>query len=247
MLKNVLVCLDKSAASSPCQQAATDFAKNYGAVLTGLCVEKPLRMGSVYSAGELMTGTDGPARVDRPGVAQLFPGGSTMWSRSHDIPRAAQAFDLIVTDRNELESALVREAARPVMLVSEPGGALEKIAVAYDGSPGADRALALAVDIALHWRAGKPEIVLLAAVGNSRESREFLRPASRYLRLYDVAFTSHIATGPAADALVRLAEEEGANLLCMGAFGHSLARDLFAGSTTQGVMRLWKKPLLLSP
>lgn len=169
------------------------------------------------------------------------------------IPLVARAFDLVVIGRGDkpdsalgsVASTLVRGLACPVLLVSGEPSPLSRIALAYDGSLGANRALALTADIASHWKGDDVAVVLIGVDSGNNAVREAFIEAERYLDTYHLAHRSHILEGPAAELIVEVAAREKAELLVMGAYGHSRARELLLGSTTQNVIERWKGELLL--
>jgi nucleotide-binding universal stress UspA family protein len=171
-----------------------------------------------------------------------------------EIVHAAQATDLVVLGRGGAETdsllgsvtgAIVRHVRRPVLLVPEWRQPLEKIVVAYDGSIGSDRALAIAADLAVHYREVNPEVVLVGITRHELDPLAFLEAARRYLNAYDIPHRVRTAPGEAGVLINALALNEDASLLCMGAYGHSLVREALLGSTTQQIVHLWRRPLLL--
>src|SRR6266567_3590815 len=124
-----------------------------------------------------------------------------------------------------------------------------KILVAIDGSPASEKALAAAVDLALHYKAEAtaisvasfPEVVgTVGEVDELRRSaearyRQIGEAAVEYARSRGVLLRSVVVRGHAADAIVRYAETEGADLLVVGQHGHSRIARFFLGSTTDRV------------
>jgi nucleotide-binding universal stress UspA family protein len=124
-----------------------------------------------------------------------------------------------------------------------------KILVAIDGSPASENALAAAVDLAVHYQAeltavGVAEVPdVVGVVGEVEEMRRgteghFRRlgeAAIAFARSKGVALRSVVLRGHAADALVRYAESEGADLMVVGQHGHSRIARFFLGSTTDRV------------
>ena len=78
-----------------------------------------------------------------------------------------------------------------------------------------------------------------AAARVSEQAR--LQAANRQL---DVE--TRVVRGEAEQEIIRAAEETGANLIVMGAYGHTRIRELILGSTTSHVMRHASVPVLLS-
>lgn len=173
----------------------------------------------------------------------------------NEIVAAAQATDLVILGRGQsrdetsvigsVTGSIVRGVSRPVLVVPEWIAPLSRIVVAYDGSPGADRALSMAADLAVHWRTAQPEVVLVGITRHETDSLTFLEPARRYLNAYDLPHRVRSAPGDPAHLIGALALNEDASLLCMGAYRHSLMRDVLLGSTTQAVLAAWRRPLML--
>lgn len=170
-----------------------------------------------------------------------------------EIPRAVRACDLVIIGRGEkpddalgsVASTLVRQLACPVMVVSREIESVTTLGVCYDGSHGADRALALAADVASHWKGTDVAVVLIGVRTGDDSVREALNDAERYLDAYHLAHRTHLLDGPPAELLVETALREKVDLLLMGAYGHSRARELLLGSTTRQVIDRWKGALLL--
>jgi len=125
----------------------------------------------------------------------------------------------------------------------------DKILVAIDGSLASEKALAVATDLAQHYRA---ELVAIGVaevpevVGMMDEVDELRRGAEAHFRMLGeaaVAFAqsrgvtlrSVVVRGHAADAIVRFAESEQASLVVTGHHGHSRIARFFLGSTSDRV------------
>ena len=125
----------------------------------------------------------------------------------------------------------------------------DKILVAIDGSPASEKALAVATDLAVHYRAELVAIGVAAVpevVGMMDEVDELRRGAEDNFRQIGeaaVAFAqsrgaslrSVVVRGHAADAIVRFAESEQVTLVVMGQHGHSRIARFFLGSTSDRV------------
>ncbi len=123
------------------------------------------------------------------------------------------------------------------------------ILVAIDGSPASEKALAAAVDLAVHYKASltaisvavAPEVVgMVDEVDELRQGaeahfRQIAEAAVEYARSRGLALRSVVVRGHAADAIVRYAEKEGINLVVIGQHGHSRITRFFLGSTCDRV------------
>lgn len=145
--------------------------------------------------------------------------------------------------------SLVFEAGRPVLLLPEQGTAghrFDKVAVGWDGSRAAARALA----DALPWLARATSVEIVVITGEKPvEARRHFGKLERHLALHGV--TAECIEEPAAgadagSALLRYCGKAGAELLVMGAYGHSRIRDFVLGGATRTVLANPSLPVLLS-
>jgi nucleotide-binding universal stress UspA family protein len=125
----------------------------------------------------------------------------------------------------------------------------EKIVVAIDGSPNSEKALAAAVDLAVHYRAELvalsvaelPEVVAMVdEVDVIRQNaddyfRQIGEAAVEYAKSRGAVLKAVAVRGHAAEEIIRFAEHEGATLIVLGRQGHSRIARFFLGSTTDRV------------
>ncbi|MGE5319533.1 MAG: universal stress protein [Hyphomicrobiaceae bacterium] len=78
------------------------------------------------------------------------------------------------------------------------------------------------------------------------EGEEALRPARRLLEGEGVAFTPHIHVGPVPETIVKLAQEVGCDLICMGTHGRGALGIALLGSVAVKVLHLSPLPVLLA-
>lgn len=164
----------------------------------------------------------------------------------------ARTADLVAMSRGETEAGalsaelerLFRTIPHPFLVASEGVENVRRLAVAYDGSPAAVRALSLAADLVSHWHPRAPEVFLIEVSRMDEDST--LVDAGRYLELYGVPFRALTVHGAdVAEAIVQAAVDHDVDLLCMGAFSHGRLREALLGSTTRGVLARRRKPVLL--
>ncbi|MFN3965067.1 MAG: universal stress protein [Silanimonas lenta] len=136
---------------------------------------------------------------------------------------------------------VIRSVQRPVLVVPEAFRGVGSALIAFDGSPTAQRCVAMVAESPL--LKGLPATVLMVGGDPSRAAQ------------LDEAVTRLMAAGIAARGLrlegeveVRVLEQlvaTGADLLVMGAYGHSRIRQLLVGSTTTALLRQSPVPVLL--
>lgn len=139
--------------------------------------------------------------------------------------------------------AIIRASLRPVLTVPKAALSLERLLLAYDGSPKADEALFLATYLAGRWR--RP--LTVATISEDGHSVEGARLRARsYLHdhgVSDISFVSEI--GPAGPAIVAVAERVGADLIVMGGYGRDPLSDIVLGSSVEAVLRARSLPTLI--
>lgn len=167
----------------------------------------------------------------------------------------ARYHDLIVVGLGRADISLqataesvVFGAGRPTLLVPEveTAGAYHHVMIAWDGSRVAARAVADARDF---LRLAKT--VTVASVTDEKALSED-DPAQKlvdYLARHDIhTAVAQVQTKrrPIAETLQEHASDIGADIMVMGAFGHSRMRDFVLGGATGGILRDLRLPVLLS-
>ena len=167
----------------------------------------------------------------------------------------ARYYDLVVTaiGINDVSLEATAEtvmfaSGRPTLLVPQdlPPSQYQHVMIAWDGSRVATRAVADARDF---LRLAKT--VTIAVVTDEKTLPEH-NPALKlvgYLDHHNINSTVALVQAhrrPIARALQDHALDIGADLMVMGAFGHSRMRNFVMGGATTGILRDLKLPVLLS-
>ena len=128
-----------------------------------------------------------------------------------------------------------------------------KILVAHDGSEGAKKALAQAIDLAKRYQAELHSISVeehlphyAATVGEVVEARseaddyfkEITKEAKALATRQGVTLHAHVVPGHEVETVVTFAKEKGFDLLVIGFMGHSKIFGRIWGSTSQNLTRL---------
>lgn len=193
----------------------------------------------------------------RKGEQHVIDCGPTGTSRA--LAEHARLHDLTILPVYEgsggqwIAETLVFDAGRPVLLLPKGGGTghkFDKIVIGWDGGRSAARALA----DALPWLARATSVTLVVITGEKAQQhpgqpRQHLADVRRHLDRHDVSAecVEEPADGSdAGSALLRYCERTGAELLVMGAYGHSRIRDFVLGGATRTVVAKPALPVLLS-
>jgi nucleotide-binding universal stress UspA family protein len=139
-------------------------------------------------------------------------------------------------------------SGRPTILLPEvePARNLDKVAIAWDGS----RVAARAVADAHHVLRRASKITVLTVTGEkflqeTDAARQLAQGLNeRGLSAEAMAFGTEDC--PVEVSLQKRALEIGADVMVMGAFGHSRIRDFALGGATKGILTDVRLPILLS-
>lgn len=137
---------------------------------------------------------------------------------------------------------VARASHRPVFVASRAFKPIQRFLIAYDGGPSSMKA----VDhVARDPLFAGLQCRLLSVGADTAATRRSLHDAGALLRAGGHDVTSDILPGQPDKAIAAAVEDEGIDLLVMGAYGHSRVRHLIIGSTTAEMIRLCRIPILL--
>ncbi|WP_022727171.1 universal stress protein [Fodinicurvata sediminis] len=137
---------------------------------------------------------------------------------------------------------IVRSSRKPILVASRSYKPVQKVLVTFDGGPSCRKAISymargpLFADLACH---------LLLVGEDSDSNRQSLEAARKELEEASRVVTTERLQGQPEKLIARAVENEAANLLVMGAYGHSRIRSLIIGSTTSEMIRSCPIPVLL--
>jgi nucleotide-binding universal stress UspA family protein len=263
--RTILVEVADDSALESRLQAARTLAGRFDAVLIGMHVMPspfvPVALGDgAYLAPELIEAQREGNRQIKEKVAAIFrsvcgAGEGAIWQEAEGDPgrliaAAARTADLLLArqakagsaDAPDLLDQLVTAAGVPVLAL--PAGVYghlgHTVMVAWNGSCEATRAAHDALPFLL-----SADRVVLCGVG--RDPAASLGAAAAMLKRHGVAVESHEVDKPDGDAgavLLARAAAHGADLLVMGAYGHTRLRELVFGGATRHVLRGATLPVL---
>lgn len=150
-----------------------------------------------------------------------------------------------------LSEYFVLESGRPVIQVpyiGAPAAAPRHVVVAWDGSRTATRALHDAMP--LLSRTEKVELLTIHHGHRDDDSHEIAAiDISAHLSRHDVNVEARLLVADdidASDLLLSHVSDSGADMVVMGAYGHSRLRELVLGGMTRGILRSMTVPVLMS-
>ncbi len=138
--------------------------------------------------------------------------------------------------------SVVRRSGKPVLVTPEHFREIESMAIAYDGSAPAHKALKLAAE--LSKCASWPLTVVIIADPSLGE--KISKRAEDFLEPFEIDSAILILPGKEGKEILRFVREGAVELLVMGAYGHNRLQELLVGSTTSSVIRKSPIPVLLT-
>jgi nucleotide-binding universal stress UspA family protein len=139
--------------------------------------------------------------------------------------------------------SVARKSPRPLFVSPRAWREISRLALAYDGSERASKAMRAAAEFATDL--GAPLTVITVARDPSAGER-VLAEARQYLEPYRVDACFKLLSGHAHEEIVRFLSVSGTDLLFIGAYGHSRIIEMVLGSTTEYVLRNAACPVFLS-
>jgi nucleotide-binding universal stress UspA family protein len=262
MFKTVLTYVGSSSDDAAVMDAAVAFAKAQDAELIGLAGHEPFVPTSEYISAEAMQMIADQEEAGLQVARTLFDeatiglGNRAHWRIVRERPnlsltRAAAGADVIVTGVARKDhycpidcSSLVMEAGLPV-LVTPPGVTkvgLGNIVVAWRNTAEARRAIS--VSLPLLKRAEKVTLVEVAARDDVVVARDVVHAVLRRLAAHGVRAQADVdVSHDAVGMLLEKARGSGAELVVLGAYGHSRTREWVLGGVTADLMACSPLPM----
>jgi nucleotide-binding universal stress UspA family protein len=139
---------------------------------------------------------------------------------------------------------VVRASIRPCLVTTDKFHEISHMLVAYDGSEESSKALRAAIALAPSLGV-KVTITMVAALGGEDAAAALLEKAKQRALGGNVQANVEVLHGDPEEEILELRESIGADLIVMGAYGHTRIRELILGSTTSHVIRKATVPVLL--
>lgn len=136
----------------------------------------------------------------------------------------------------------LRIAKCPVLVSSRAFKPIKRALLAFDGGPSSKKALEF---ISTHKLLNDAEIDVLCVGRDDDRNRNEVQDAAAKLTETGFTATARILEGEPAKVITNEVENNGYDLLAMGAYGHSRAKRLLIGSTTATLTRDCHVPILM--
>ena len=137
---------------------------------------------------------------------------------------------------------VIRSCKHPVLVASSSIWPMERFVLAFDGGPSSKKAVVYASSDRL-FKELECHLVYVGKSGSEHERA--LRDAESKLANASYKVHADLLDGNPDKVISELINQDGSNLLVMGAYGHSRIRQMIVGSTTSAMLQNTKRPVLL--
>lgn len=138
---------------------------------------------------------------------------------------------------------VIRISIKPCLVTADRPARFEKAVIAYDGSENSRRAL----DTGLKFvkRMKMAATVISVDDGHTEERQKALDHAAQIARDAEVEVGTKLLKGNPEEQIIDFVHDQDADLIIMGAYGHSRIREFIIGSVTSSVLFRSTVPVLL--
>jgi nucleotide-binding universal stress UspA family protein len=140
---------------------------------------------------------------------------------------------------------MVRASVKPCLVTPGQFRPIEHILLAHDGSAESTKALRAGIGLAGDLGVGVTIITVCQKEGEEAAATKILKDAQQQAAAAKLSVHGELGHGHAESEILRVCEEVGAELIVMGAYGHTRIRELVLGSTTSQVLTESHVPVLL--
>ena len=139
---------------------------------------------------------------------------------------------------------IVRSSQKPCLVTSRQFKPIERILIAYDGSPSCQKILQFIADSSI-FDGLELHIVTVAKNEPNQTANARLEAAKQQAQQAGFEAMCSVLEGHSEKAISNYVSDRDISLLLMGAYGHSRIRHLVIGSTTAQMLRSSHIPVLL--
>jgi nucleotide-binding universal stress UspA family protein len=139
---------------------------------------------------------------------------------------------------------MVRASFKPCLVTADRFRPIQHILLAHDGSAESNKALRAGIDLAIDLHV-ESTIVTVSQDENEAAASKTLQQARQQALDHKLTVHAELKHGNAETEILKLGDEVKADLIVMGAYGHTRIRELILGSTTSHVLLKATVPVLL--
>jgi nucleotide-binding universal stress UspA family protein len=139
---------------------------------------------------------------------------------------------------------VVRASVKPCLVTPETFRKISHLLLAHDGSAESHKALRAGLQLAVNLGA-RVTIITVCQREHEETASQFLQEAHKQAIASKLICDAQLLCGVPEKEILEFAGKTGADLIAMGAYGHTRIREFILGSTTSHVIRKSPVPVLL--
>jgi nucleotide-binding universal stress UspA family protein len=270
LIKDILVHVDVSPEFDPRLHLAIQLARRFDAYVTGVLVLPPIDVLALADSGPvavelasyLAALQDEAAEAEQRFLVTLRRHGlhgawrADRGSATESLTRFARSADLVVLRQRDPRRAVellypedvILACGRPVLVVPY-AGRFDRVGESVLVGWNASREATLALHEGLPLMAASDSVTLLSAKLRGANDDMPIAELTRHLAKHGLHARTELIEARDADvaeAMNAHAATLGADLIVMGAYGHSRLRETILGGTTQAMLRHMTVPTLMA-
>ena len=141
---------------------------------------------------------------------------------------------------------MVRASIKPCLVVAGEFRPVQRLLIAYDGSAESNKALHSGIDLAQALALREISIITVCRREEEESASRFLQEARQLAQDHQIPAATELIHGDPETEILRATAKFQADLVVMGAYGHTRIREFILGSTTTHLIRKTTVPVLLS-
>jgi nucleotide-binding universal stress UspA family protein len=138
--------------------------------------------------------------------------------------------------------SIIWRSARPILTVPGNLSSMDRILLAFDGSPKSKEALFIAAYVAERWSAS---LIVMTLTGTGNTSAAAQDYARAYLELHEIE-AEYVLVSGSMDAFLNVSQERDINLILMGGYSGNALKEVVIGSLVNHLLRKFDYPVLIS-
>lgn len=158
------------------------------------------------------------------------------------IGKRGEAADFATGHLGSNLERIARASHRPLFVAARAFKPIETVLIAFDGGPSSRKAADYVARSPL-FQGLKCRLLMVGT--ETAETRRALDEAAYHLRHSKIETAVEIVPGQPETAIGEIVEAGGADMVVMGAYGHSRIRAMIIGSTTAEMLRSCRVPVML--
>lgn len=140
---------------------------------------------------------------------------------------------------------LVRKSPQPLLVVPGYMRPINRLLLAYDGSPKGKEAMYIAAYLAIHWKVELNILTTYREPDQKEEMKKHINEAKSYMRQGGVFYNANLCQGFSGQNILNYVKEKNIDMVVMGSYGSAPLKEVLSGRTIDYVLDSIQIPVLI--